>query len=80
MEGRGDLGVPGVLGVVGMGDMGLDQRAYGPSAVETIIPCPSATSRCPQKTVMETQLISTDADGSKFGVEITEKKATKLEI
>ena len=24
VEGRGDLGVPGVLGVVGMGDMGLD--------------------------------------------------------
>ena len=57
-----------------IGDMGMDQRAYGPSTVETIIPCPSATSRCPQKTVMETQLISTDAEGSKFGVEITEKK------
>ena len=57
-----------------IGDMGMDQRAYRPSTVETIIPCPSPTSRCPQKTVMETQLISTDANGSKFGVEIKKKK------
>lgn len=43
MQGNGDLGVPGVLmvGVVGVGDMGLEPISGPPSRHPGVLPAPS---------------------------------------